>query len=192
MLITHLYEYFGLLTGCSTVGQGAFPAYGGDTSMGNVHKFMDLDPIELGYFITQVGLAAASFGVSDADVTGVDMALEQHFGYRCAPPEAIVPGAQPEIQAICVNPACPLAANATCSLYANVSEPTYVNGSSFSGESGNSSSGASSASGGTAGTGTMSGSASATGSSPAMATRSGADGKIKAGGLIEVVLTVVV
>lgn len=201
MLITHLYEYFGLLTGCSLVGQGSFPAYGGDTSMGNVHKFMDLDPFELGYFITQVGLSAASFGVANADVEIVGNALQQHFGYRCAPAEAIVPGAQPEIQSICTNPACPLAMNATCSLYANVSEPTYKNGTAFGssgssnssmgGSSGSSSGSRSSSGNGMSGTGTAGGSATSTGASPAQATKN-AGGRFVVDGVIEVVLTMVV
>jgi hypothetical protein len=38
MLLTHLYQYFGLLLGCSTVGETGFPKYGGQTSMYNVHK----------------------------------------------------------------------------------------------------------------------------------------------------------
>jgi hypothetical protein len=37
-LLTHLYQYFGLLLGCSTVGQTGFPKYGGETSMYSVHK----------------------------------------------------------------------------------------------------------------------------------------------------------
>ena len=38
MLLTHLYQFFGILLGCSDVGTTGFPQYGGDTSMGNVHK----------------------------------------------------------------------------------------------------------------------------------------------------------
>ena len=37
-LLTHLYEFFGLLLGCTKVGSKDFPAYGGDPSMYNVHK----------------------------------------------------------------------------------------------------------------------------------------------------------
>ena len=49
-----MYEFFGVLLGCSQAGVGAFPAYMGHASMYEVHKFMDLDMAELGYFITQV------------------------------------------------------------------------------------------------------------------------------------------
>ena len=43
---------------------------------------MDLDAFELGYFIEQVGLAASSFGVVDADVEAVGMALTKLFDYK--------------------------------------------------------------------------------------------------------------
>ena len=38
MLLTHLYEYFGVLLGCTQVGKSGFPPYGGDPSMYDVHK----------------------------------------------------------------------------------------------------------------------------------------------------------
>ena len=38
MLLTHLYEFFGVLLGCSDVGMKGFPAYAGDASMYEVHK----------------------------------------------------------------------------------------------------------------------------------------------------------
>lgn len=37
-LLTHLYQYFGFLLGCSEYGVGAFPAYTGDGSMAQVHR----------------------------------------------------------------------------------------------------------------------------------------------------------
>jgi hypothetical protein len=131
MLITHLYEFFGLLAGCTMVGKGAFPAYGGDTNMASVHKFMDLNPLQLGYFITQVGTAAASFGVATADVTALGMALQTLFDYRCAAPAAIVPGAALESQSICQADSCPIAPNSTCANTPNATVPIYNNGSSF-------------------------------------------------------------
>lgn len=41
-LLTHLYQYFGVLLGCSMQGGSAFPAYAGSGSQYNVHKFMAL------------------------------------------------------------------------------------------------------------------------------------------------------
>src|ERR1700761_1812448 len=128
MLITHLYEFFGLLLGCSMVGKPGYPAYGGNSNMYNVHKFMDLNPLELGYFITQVGLSAASFGVATSDVTAVGMALNNLCGYRCSPPTAIIPGDAAEQQSICQDTSCPIAPNATCPANAAPTAPTYMNG----------------------------------------------------------------
>jgi len=122
-LLTHLYEYFGDLLGCSMVGETGYPAYSGETSMYKVHKFMGLDANEIGYFITQVGLSAASFGVATEDVTAVGEALNMAFGYKCAPAVAILPNATAELQAICIADDCPTAANATCAAYDTVVEP---------------------------------------------------------------------
>jgi len=115
-LLTHLYQFFGNLLGCSGYGKDGFPAYGGDPSMSRVQKYMSLDPNEIGYFISQVGAAAACLGVSSADVTIVGGVLESYFGYRCSPPRAI--GAlSAQLDSICENAACPLDPNADCGLY---------------------------------------------------------------------------
>jgi hypothetical protein len=113
------------------VGKGAYPAYGGSSNMASVHKFMDLNPFQMGYFITQVGTAAASFGVATEDVTALGTALQTLFDYRCAAPAAIVPGAQAESQSICQADSCPIAPNATCANTPNATVPVYNNGSSF-------------------------------------------------------------
>jgi len=124
MLLTHLYQFFGALLGCSSYGMGAFPAYQGKTSLGDVHKFMDLSETEFAYFISQVGAAAASFGVASADITDVATALNNTFGLRCAAPIAVLPKAPKEIQAICVDSSCPLSPNNSCSAYGKISEPS--------------------------------------------------------------------
>lgn len=102
MLLTHLYSYFGVLLGCSMVGNGSYLAYAGDQSMYDVHKYMGLGAAELGYFIEQVGLSAASFGVADADVTAVGVALNSLFGYKCAAATTVVPSQGDALQAICI------------------------------------------------------------------------------------------
>lgn len=125
-LVTHLYGYFGVLLGCSQFGSSYKP-YSGSTNMYEVHKFMALDPKEVGWFIQNVGLAAASFGVADADVKIVGEALNKAFGYRCSPAASIPPTAAAAPQAICIESSCPIApTNATCSLYADIIEPTNV------------------------------------------------------------------
>jgi hypothetical protein len=54
---------------------------------------MQPDSNELGHSISQVGLAAASFGVASSDITIVASALVSLFTYRCSPPVTIVSGA---------------------------------------------------------------------------------------------------
>jgi hypothetical protein len=101
-----------------------FPPYMGDPSMARVHKFMVLDPNEVGYFISQVGAAAASFGVASSDISIVAGALMQFFGYRCTPPENIVYG--PQLDSICLDPSCPLDPNPECWLYGPPAPPPMV------------------------------------------------------------------
>jgi hypothetical protein len=122
-LLTHLYQYFGVLLGCKQM-----PGYTGRTSMYDVHKFMDLGMDELGYFIEQIGLAALSFGVDPSDLTPVAQALGTLFGQRCAPPVSILGGSVPaELQAICLDETCSLAVNVTCGSYGPSVSPGSCN-----------------------------------------------------------------
>lgn len=84
--------------------------------MARVHKYMSLDPNELGYFISQVGAAAVCLGVSTADATAVGGVLEGYFGYRCSPPR-VIGNLGPQLDSICENAACPLDPDADCKLY---------------------------------------------------------------------------
>lgn len=131
-LLTHLYQYFGFLLGCSEYGVGAFPAYSGFGSMAAVHRFMDLDQNEVGYFIEQVGLAAASFGVTTADIEPVGAALMSLFGYRCAPPTVVIPVQGALTQSVCLNETCPIAPNSTCSAYPTEFLPALANSTNMS------------------------------------------------------------
>ena len=117
-LLTHLYQYFGTLLGCTMqMNGGVFSSYQGETSQYQVHKFMNLTKYEMDYFITQVGLSAASFGVATSDVMAVGTALNDTFNQRCSPPTVVIPAQGEQLQAICVNPDCPLASNAVCAEY---------------------------------------------------------------------------
>lgn len=138
-LLTHLYQFFGSLLGCSEQGMPGFSSYQGDASMYQVHKFMDLGPNDMGYFIEQVGLSAASFGVADADVTAVGKALTTLFDYKCEPAETVIKAQGPQLQSICIADQCPLSPNATCSAYQPAIEPGVANSTLAMGE-GNSSS----------------------------------------------------
>ncbi len=134
-LLTHLYEFFGTLLGCSMQGMPGFSAYDGDPSMFDVHKFMGLDAIQLGYFIQQVALAGASFGVAQADLQAVGTALGQLFGLRCSPAAEVAKGQGAQLQAICVAQSCPLSPGAVCNLYeaAGAGSPTGTTGPSSTG-----------------------------------------------------------
>lgn len=123
-LLTHLYEFFGGLLGCSMQGMTGFDAYSGRTSMYEVHKFMDLDSAEVTYFVTQVGLAAASFGVAKEDIAVAAGALNSLFNVKCGPPMAVLKNTSAELQSICIADDCPLAKNATCDKYEKASMPS--------------------------------------------------------------------
>lgn len=112
-LMTHLVQYFGAALGCSHYGMG-FPAYQGDASQTNVHKFMALNTNEVNWFIMQVGLSAKSFGASDEDVKAVGTLLDNTFNRRCAPKATVIPAQGAQYQAICLNSACQTATNADC------------------------------------------------------------------------------
>lgn len=88
---------------------------------------MDLDEHEVGYFITQVGLAAASFGVTTEDATAVGTTLNKIFGVRCAPATPVIPSQDPQLQSICVANSCPLSPGDTCAAYQPSFEPAVAN-----------------------------------------------------------------
>lgn len=79
---------------------------------------MDLNLAETTYFIQQVGMAAASFGVADADVEAVGKSLNMLFNVRCGPPTEVIPGQGKQLQSICIDEeTCPLAEDAMCGKY---------------------------------------------------------------------------
>ncbi|KAF6823144.1 hypothetical protein CPLU01_11579 [Colletotrichum plurivorum] len=127
-LLTHLYQFFGALLGCTQYGMAGFPRYEGHASMYQVHKFMDLDVNELGYFIQQVALAGASFGVAEDDLKAVGMTLAQLFGLRCSPAATAISEQGPQLQAICIADSCPISPNATCASYEPATAPKNSTG----------------------------------------------------------------
>ncbi|KAG0648269.1 hypothetical protein D0Z07_5234 [Hyphodiscus hymeniophilus] len=158
LLLTHLYEYFGVLLGCSMQGGADYPGYLGHASMYEVHKFMDLSYAEVTYFISQVAASAASFGVATDDLTIVGTALNSAFNVRCAPPTTIIMSQGAQLNSICIDDTCPTAPNATCASYNATMEPAVSN---------STSSATATSSGSGSGT---SPSSTATGSSPATVT----------------------
>lgn len=139
-LLTHLYQYFGSLLGCSTYGTTGYPAYAGFPSMFSVHEYMGLGPYEVGYFIEQVGLSALSYGVTMDDVTMIGDTLSSLFNVRCAPNTTIIMAQGATLNSICTMDNCMLAANASCGSYpmnlpmpVNVSSSSMMSGSSPTG-----------------------------------------------------------
>lgn len=88
---------------------------------------MDLSPAEVGYFIQQVALSAASFGVAESDIAVVGKALNSLFNVRCAPPTVVIPTQPARLQSICIQESCPLAPNDTCSAYPAAVKPAVAN-----------------------------------------------------------------
>ncbi|KZP34438.1 hypothetical protein FIBSPDRAFT_809691 [Athelia psychrophila] len=133
-LLSHLYSYFGAALGCTQYSQMGFPAYAGQPSMYSVHKYMGLDANEVGYFITQVGLSAQSFGVAAADVTAVGTLLEGIFDVKCGAAATVIPAQGAQLQSICTQDNCATAKNASCSSYGTVpGAPANATGGSSSG-----------------------------------------------------------
>ncbi|KAF4633500.1 hypothetical protein G7Y89_g4618 [Cudoniella acicularis] len=127
ILLTHLYEYFGALFGCSGVGTADYPVYNGLGSQYQVHKFMGLSHAQVGYFIEQVALSAASFGVGQSDLMIVGNALNNLFNYRCAPPTVVIPIQGAQFQSICLDNTCPISRNSTCFSYDSTTKPAPAN-----------------------------------------------------------------
>lgn len=124
---------------------------------------MALDPFQMGYFIEQVALSAASFGVAQSDIEAVGQALGSLFNYRCAPKTTVIKAQGPQYQSICTNDSCPLADNATCAAQPSMPQPLVANATLADGEGRIPS-----------GSATMSGSASGTASSASSASSASA------------------
>lgn len=99
--------------------------------MYEVHKYMDTDKYEWGFFTKQIVDAVASLGFDEADVKYTNDGLYATFGDRCSPPATVIPpDAEPELQAICVAGNCPLSKESACGAYPNggpVEQPVIAN-----------------------------------------------------------------
>jgi hypothetical protein len=104
-LLTHLYQFFGTLLGCSKIGTRDFSTYAGDKSRYQVHQDMALDASQAGYFITHVGLSASLFGVATADVEAVGMTLRDFVRVPVSP-AVVVPSQGPQLQSVCIEVCC--------------------------------------------------------------------------------------
>ena len=120
ILLNHLYQVFGALLGCSkqgtftilNIGGQIFPAYQGDSSMYETHKFMKLNKNQISYFNTQVGKAAMSLGVTAEDASAVGKTLEATFNVQCAAPIQL--GGLDGPQGLCATSECDVASPKVC------------------------------------------------------------------------------
>lgn len=64
-MMTHFYEMFGVLLGCTE--DPHFPKYSGDPSQAAVHRFMDFKTTEIHYFIHNIFDAANAVGIPKGD-----------------------------------------------------------------------------------------------------------------------------
>ncbi|SCV70171.1 BQ2448_1565 [Microbotryum intermedium] len=181
-LLTHLYEFFGVLLGCTELGS-TYQPYAGNKSMYEVHKFMVLGPNEMLYFITQVALSAASFGVAQADIEDAGSALNTLFNYRCSPsvPQNVSAALAGTLQSICTAESCPLDPDSNCTAQAAIAAPVAANSTNNASTSATSAMGSASASATGSRTGTAT-AAAATTARPA----SGAN-QVKAAGAVGII-----
>ncbi|KAH7368927.1 hypothetical protein B0T11DRAFT_277864 [Plectosphaerella cucumerina] len=99
-----------------------------------VHKFMNLEWHQLGYFISQLTQAAQYYGFSQQDALTISNRLNSFYNVRCAPAVTFNPRNGPQLLSLCQNPTCPLAAPVSdCAAYDNLtaqgiieSEPTTI------------------------------------------------------------------
>lgn len=143
------------------------------------------------YFIEQVGMAAASFGVTQDDVTAVGMSLTKAFDYRCSPPAVVVPSQGSQLQSMCQADTCPLDPKAMCNSYPNNGvnmEPMMAatNSSSSNSTSSMGSSGSSGNSGSSSSSGSSSNSASMPKATNGASTLAGGLGALAAAGVAAV------
>jgi len=80
---------------------------------------MNLGPNELLYFNSQIDIAAIALGIQAGIPTvGTLGSFDEIYGQRCSPPLAILAGENADLQALCINSACPIAtSSATCAAY---------------------------------------------------------------------------
>ena len=113
---------------------------------------MNLNELEINYFIQEVAYSAVSFGVSMEDIAPVGVLLGKTFNNKCGPATAVPSTSTPASQSVCLDNSCPTAANASCTADntgANGTAPAPASGSSSMSGSGSGSSTGSGSSGST-------------------------------------------
>ncbi len=104
-LMTHFYQYFGILLGCDEL---SFPNYTGNPSQAAVHRYMDLKAPEMHYFIHNIYDAALTLGVEGPDLVthvgdaiSIGVGLDNIFNKKCSPPQKVAMYQPSEPQSMC-------------------------------------------------------------------------------------------
>lgn len=87
--------------------------------MYEVHRYMDLDKYQMGFFIELCVSSMKSLGISATDAVLFGNTLTSFFDFRCSPPALVPnePATDPELQSVCIAKNCPLDPKADCVAY---------------------------------------------------------------------------
>lgn len=123
-LFTHFFEAFSNIFGCSNFPPAAPTSTSGSNqtlSLAYVHKYMNLNYTDLGYFIDQLCLATTQYGFSEQDSQTLNTNLNSDYNAKCIPPVTLNPAIGPELLSRCQADNCPLAEpNPDCAAYVNL------------------------------------------------------------------------
>jgi len=129
-LFSHFFNAFSHIFGC-TLPPPPPPSTGGPLSLAYVHKYMNLNFTDLGYFIDQLTKAAVHYGFSDQDGQTFNTQMNSLYNVRCAPPITLNPAQGPQLLSLCQASSCPLAEpNPDCAAYVNLTASGISGGSS--------------------------------------------------------------
>lgn len=103
LLFNHWFSAFGRIYGCTLVDTFPTPkSTGGSVDPAYVHKFMNLNSSDVGYFINQFTVASQFYGFSVQDANTLDTSLNARYNIRCSPES------NGKLYSICQNDECPL------------------------------------------------------------------------------------
>lgn len=115
-LFTHWYVAFGRIYGCSKAEEFLDKKYRTLTPA-YVHKYMNLQKHEIGYFIHQLILASSHFGFAAQDADTLETLMNSRYNLKCKAAE------NGTLTSICLNNNCPLAVDKPdCKAYDDIKQ----------------------------------------------------------------------
>ena len=130
-LFAHFFGAFSNIFGCSDPPAQPPSSSGSSSSLSlaYVHKYMNLNYTDLGYFINQLSMATTKYGFSDQDSQTLNTDLNGLYNVRCAPPVTEHSTQGPQLLSLCQADTCPLAVpDADCAAYVNLTANGIVAG----------------------------------------------------------------